>query len=188
MKVTYMKKSTLSLADFLVRTSAQPGAVKVYQEAVAAFGSNSTGLSTKSARVTRSSKTSAPFAVEDWIEFSGRLLRSGMMRNGIVFPLQPLAPLTNATASGSSPIWQTPVADDAVARENGKWNSRGEPKLSAQVLLWPTPTAHNAKEGAYPAEYTRNTPTLSARAGGRLNPRWVEWLMGFPDNHTDLSS
>lgn len=35
-------------------------------------------------------------------------------------------------------LWQTPVADDAVNRKAGKWNSRGEPKLSAQVM-WPTP-------------------------------------------------
>ena len=54
--------------------------------------------------------------------------------------------------------------------------------------LWPTPTAHNAKEGAYPSEYNRNTPTLSSQAGGKLNPTWVEWLMGFPLDHTDLNA
>jgi hypothetical protein len=51
---------------------------------------------------------------------------------------------------------------------------------------WPTPTAHNAKEGAFPAEYARNTPTLAAQAGGSLNPMWVEWLMGWPLGWTDL--
>jgi hypothetical protein len=35
--------------------------------------------------------------------------------------------------------WQTPVADDSVNRTAGKFNSRGEPKLSAQVKRWPTP-------------------------------------------------
>lgn len=30
--------------------------------------------------------------------------------------------------------------------------------------LWHTPTAHNAKEGAYPAEFRRKTPTLEAEA------------------------
>ena len=50
----------------------------------------------------------------------------------------------------------------------------------------PTPTAHNRKEGNYPAERTRNTPTLAAVAGGRLNPQWTEWLMGWPINWTDL--
>jgi hypothetical protein len=45
-------------------------------------------------------------------------------------------------------LWQTPVSDDSVEREKGKWNSRGEPKLSAQVKLWPTPRAQEAKHGA----------------------------------------
>lgn len=39
-------------------------------------------------------------------------------------------------------LWQTPVADDAVSRSAGKFNSRGEPKLSGQVKLWPTPKAN----------------------------------------------
>ncbi len=38
---------------------------------------------------------------------------------------------------------QTPVADDSVERTAGKWNSRGEPKLSAQAKMWPTPSAGN---------------------------------------------
>ena len=50
---------------------------------------------------------------------------------------------------------------------------------------WLTPTAHNAKEGAYPSEYMLNTPTLAAQAGGKLNPTWVEWLMGWPLGWTD---
>jgi hypothetical protein len=53
-------------------------------------------------------------------------------------------------------------------------------------LSLPTPTSHNAKEGAYPAEYTRNTPTLSAQIGGKVNPEWNEWRMGWPIGHTDL--
>lgn len=52
--------------------------------------------------------------------------------------------------------------------------------------LLPTPTAHNAKEGAYPAEYKRKTPTLATHAGGKLNPMWVEWMMGWPLGWTDL--
>ena len=52
--------------------------------------------------------------------------------------------------------------------------------------LLPTPTKHNSKEGAYPAEYTRNTPTLATHAGGKINPEWSEHLMGFPHKWTDL--
>ena len=51
---------------------------------------------------------------------------------------------------------------------------------------FPTPTAHNAKETNAPSESNRNTPTLAAQAGGQLNPTWVEWLMGWPQEWTDL--
>jgi len=54
------------------------------------------------------------------------------------------------------------------------------------LSLLPTPTCHNAKEGAYPAEYTRNTPTLAAQIGGKVNPEWNEWRMGWPIGWTDL--
>ena len=57
---------------------------------------------------------------------------------------------TSATDSG---LWQTMVADDAMDRVNGKVNSRGEPKLSAQAIqtasAWPTPTSRDHKDGAY---------------------------------------
>lgn len=60
-------------------------------------------------------------------------------RGHLLFRLAASMPRTEETGCG---LWQTPVADDAVARENGKWNSRGEPKLSAQAYLWPTPTVN----------------------------------------------
>ena len=50
----------------------------------------------------------------------------------------------------------------------------------------PTPTCHNAKEGAYPAEFTRNTPTLAAQIGGKVNPNWNESRMGWPIGWTGL--
>lgn len=50
----------------------------------------------------------------------------------------------------------------------------------------PTPTCHNAKEGAYPAEYARNTPTLATHVGGRIHPNFTEWMMGWPLDWTDL--
>ena len=54
----------------------------------------------------------------------------------LLFRLVPSTPRTDATGFG---LWQTPVADDAPDREAGKINNRGEPKLSGQVKLWPTP-------------------------------------------------
>ena len=77
-------------------------------------------------------------------------------------------------------MWQTPVADDAVNREAGKWNSRGEPKLSAQVKLLPAPTASTG--GPEPEGKTGRK--LATVVGGGLNPPWVEWLMNWPINWT----
>jgi len=87
--------------------------------------------------------------------------------------------------------WPTPQASDnrqrATANSTARRMELGKQiSLEAAVKFWPTPTAHNAKEGAYPAEFTRNIPTLSAQAGGTLNPTWVEWLMGWPLGWTDL--
>ena len=76
--------------------------------------------------------------------------RSGLMLDGQCWELPTLERRTSESASG---FWQTPVADDAVNRQAGKWNSRGEPKLSAQVLL-PTPTRDSKREKFWP------TPTV----------------------------
>jgi hypothetical protein len=90
-------------------------------------------------------------------------------------------------------LWQTPVADDAVERKAGKWNSRGEPKLSAQVKLWPTPTAVTntggaalCKWGGSGARAKLRTMVSDTELNGALNPMWVEWLMGWPLGWTDL--
>ena len=54
-------------------------------------------------------------------------------------------------------------------------------------LMLPTPTAHNAKEGGCPAEGTRNTPSLAWVIGGKINPQFTEWMMGFPLDFTALN-
>lgn len=51
---------------------------------------------------------------------------------------------------------------------------------------FPTPTAHDAKKGAYPSEYNRNTPGIAVMLGGKPSPMFQEWQMGWPINHTAL--
>jgi hypothetical protein len=52
----------------------------------------------------------------------------------------------------------------------------------------PTPTARDWKDnGTSPAELSRNSKTLATVAGGKLNPTWVEWLMGWPLGWTDCA-
>jgi hypothetical protein len=59
------------------------------------------------------------------------------------------------------------------------WEAQG--KIPA---MWPTPSANEHKyrlKGSSQA-----SKNLNALHGGKLNPTWVEWLMGFPTGWTDL--
>ena len=106
--------------------------------------------------------------------------------------------LAHLTRESESISWPTPTTQDSD-KANKQMRHNHQNGLTAVVFhrekIWPTPTAHLGQEGAYPAEYTRNTPTLTAVAtqadglthsSGRLNPEWVEWLMGVPVGWTDL--
>jgi len=93
--------------------------------------------------------------------------------------------------------WPTPRASendqgrkaDAMMDGISSWKSQGRgATLTTAVKRWTTPTAHNAKEGGFPAEYERNTPTLAAQAGGSLNPDWVEWLMNWPITWSSINA
>jgi len=91
-------------------------------------------------------------------------------------------------------MWPTPDANCGKRGTQPNWTPKRKSGQPAQYTInqavrdrmFPTPTAHNAKECASPSEYNRNTPTLATHAGGKLNPMWVEWLMGWTLGWTDL--
>lgn len=140
-------------------------------------------------------KTAQCSLLADSDEFSETWPRWGSMRNGASY-LRPIPALP--TFESASGLWQTPVADDAVNRVRGKYNSRGEPKLSAQVLNRPTPRARDSQPEGLEAGRRRvekySTCSLSTAVNadaevstaGLLNPNWVEWLMGWPIGWTEL--
>ena len=53
-------------------------------------------------------------------------------------------------------------------------------------MFLPTPTTQDAKNNGSQSQMERNSLPLNAVAGGKLNPEWVEWLMGYPVGWTDL--
>jgi hypothetical protein len=133
----------------------------------------------------------------------------GSMRNGVCWEQMMWEQTTTENEYG---YWLTPTAtaisgrsQEAMEYRTKQRESQGHKtvqpgNLAEQVMysgkvpckdmkkptMLPTPTAHNSKEGAYPAEFTRKTPTLATHAGGKLNPMWTEWLMGWPLGWTDL--
>ncbi len=223
-------------AGFRAKTSALPETARGLTESAAECGTTWPGSLARLDRATSSWKTAQLSLLGDWDEFSQTWPRWGLMRNGECWERPTLAPRTGESGSG---LWQTPVADDAANRAAGKWNSRGEPKLSAQVLyatprasdhkgatspeaagkaiqrghspnlpeqiaavegrMWPTATTtafkgwspnHNRANTDDRLDYTvereafspgQQTPPM------RLNPDWVEVLMGWPNEMTSLN-
>ena len=106
-------------------------------------------------------------------------------------------------------MWPTPTVNDSrnganrtSARKPGSKHHDGVTLVDA-VRLWPTPGARLGDARGMPSkrlalERLRTRKNLddavaasSERdpddpSGGRLNPTWVEWLMGFPLGWTDL--
>jgi len=164
-----------SAEAFPARTSAQRANGLGFAQSAAACGASTPELLASFDPATSSWRTSQICLVAQangqgngLASFSETWPRSGLMRSGTAYQLQPLARATDATEFG---LWQTPVADDAVDRTVGKFNSRGEPKLSAQVKMWPTPSVTDSSQRSY--QYDRgdkNKPRLSLTGLARLWP------------------
>ena len=109
--------------------------------------------------------------------FSGQWPREGGMQNGLCWARVTSAPHISANGSG---FWlATPTAKaNQLSPGMMKW-----PACRRWVASFPTPIAHDAKCNGGPAQLRRRH--LNGVVGGRLNPQWVEWLMGWPVNWTD---
>jgi|GEM_PF-3257052 len=109
--------------------------------------------------------------------------RAGMIVAGVAWRHRESERRINATGGGALPRWRTPVASDAASHVMGRRDSRGAPQLSAQVMMWPTPSVNGWKGGSMAGQRRGQLtdPAMGAiPAGGKLNPTWVEWLMGWP--------
>ena len=92
-------------------------------------------------------------------------------------------------------MWPTPRASKAMSEniENIKQRGTDKARLEERVAkMWPTPTVNDSKNNGGPSQYRRKSHgkprglDLNAKVGGALNPTWVEWLMGYPAEYTDL--
>jgi hypothetical protein len=156
---------------------------------------------------TQSWKTSEDISLWGEQQLLLNLPKSGMTRNGVLFQqpdwVRPIdatelllwpTPLTNDNKAGKKKA--NPNLVDAVIMRPNINEAPPTTKEWQQQRTWPTPRAAQAE--------VRNH-TIYARAfgkpqnlenriaqreptaiGGKLNPTWVEWLMGFPIGWTDL--
>lgn len=93
---------------------------------------------------------------------------------------------------GQAKQWSTPCA-----QENDRKNTTGPwMQLSRQVKPWPTPTAIDAEKTyddrgslgtvSHGHLAQRDPGSVSPGNYGQLNPRFVQWLMGFPEGWTQI--
>jgi hypothetical protein len=85
-------------------------------------------------------------------------------------------------------MWPTPRAStggpEMSANKHRPSGHRGTNNLAGAVKMWTTPVADDTSYRK--DKYAQGGTALSTQAGGKLNPMWVEWLMGWPLGWTDL--
>ncbi len=52
---------------------------------------------------------------------------------------------------------------------------------------WPTPKEQDSRHASWDRGKSNLGEEIAGIHGGKLNPTWVEWLMGFPSEWTDLA-
>ena len=192
---------TLYLAAFPVRTLAPQERAQESTEPDQGCGHTWQELLARYDQSTSTWRTPLSLLSEESTEFSGTWPRWGSMHDGVSYQQQPLVRHTKGTGFG---LWQTPTVADASrtgsAEAWGKYVTEGKTsscRLRNQVH-WPTPVTsdHAARRPTESWKGTSDLPSVVWTANGgtenpdkppaKLNPVWVEWLMGWPLGWTDL--
>lgn len=161
------------------KTLALQDAEKVWKESVAGYFSRLCAWPKKLSPRSYSLRTSQISEVKDSIESLKKFPGWGMTVDTEFYPLRTWVRRTEEIDGG---YWPTVTA--AAEAPNLGSNKKNGPRSLIQVAreMWPTPRAN--KIGGYSSP--GYSPTLAERVGGRLNPTWVEWLMGYQIGWTAL--
>lgn len=105
------------------------------------------------------------------------------------------------TLGGYVEKYPTPTATEYGSNKGGAMGRTGTERLSLSSMArrnkWPTATAtataykgwsknHNRANTDDRLDYTVEREASQCGQPGRLNPEWVEWLMGWPVGWTEL--
>lgn len=195
---------------FLARTSAPLEKEQASKVNAPACGSTWRGSLAKYDPATCSWRTAQYSLLGDLELFSGTWPRWGTMRNGECSERSMPGHLTEESAYGFS--LPTPTVMDATLTAKGKAGANGmhsvqlshlansgtlvdknpiasqdklraEGKLSMAERMYPTPSTKGLDGGSNSRKAAKNREAFEAT--GKLNPTWVEWLMGWPLGWTD---
>ena len=173
------------------------------------YGQSSPASLAKYDRATHSLKTAQLSLIEDLTGYCVTLPRWGSMLDGELFQ-QPIA--TPPICESASGLWQTPTVCGNYNRKGAsktsgdglatavnmsltRINLDDTAAQTATARTFPTPTAtahkgwskgHNRANTDDRIDYTIEREASQSGQTGRLNPMWVEWLMGWPLGWTEL--
>lgn len=178
-------------ADFLARTYRSPETGPDWTAKGQGYGQKWQGSFGKYDPVTHSLKTAQLSLLEDSTGCCATLPRWGSMRDGVLYQQPIPAPLTSASDSG---YWPTLTVCGNYNRPGASATSGMG--LATAVKMWPTATAYkgwspNHNRASTDDRLDYSVERLTFQPGQptppmRLNPEWVEWLMGWPIGHTAL--
>lgn len=202
------EKLTLSAEDFPVKISAQHGMAQVLPEHEVDCGLSSPDSSESYDQSGSSSKTLQISENVDLTSCFKTLPAWGSMRIGRSSQHRLLAHRINVIDCGLSPTENGNLLFSAITALTRTQDMNPSARIAGEILanviasgrlqqrtpdgnvskrigaLLPTPTVQDGENNAGPAQYCRNTYPLNVIAGTNMNPQWVEWLMGFPTDHT----
>ena len=157
------------LAAFHAKTSQSRGGGRVLTGTEAECGVKWRGSFTKYSQDSCSWKTHQCSLLGDLEEFSETWPQWGLMRGGECWEQQTLERTIRGTESGF--VGQTFPTPDASCGQRGT-----QPHWTPK------------RKSGHQAQYTINQAVrdLEQSSGGKLNPVWLEWVMGWPMHWTDL--
>jgi hypothetical protein len=133
---------------------------------------------------TQSWKTSGDISLWGEQPLLKSLPKSGMTRNGVLF---------------QQPDWVRPIDanESSLLHTPTATMNQMSPSMVARSGWWPTPRSSSAMADEMATSLDRvnrigykarleEAVAMNGNPSGKLNPTWVEWLMGFPLGWTDL--
>lgn len=158
-------------AAFHAKTLATRERVLDLKALAPAYGPKSSGWFAKLNPDMLSWRTSTHYLDEEWASFSETWPRSGMMRNGSAYPLQPLADPISETGYGLLPTPDASLGHSPFSPLTMWRKLAGEARVSGAKI------GSSLKWEPFAAKFLNH---------GWIDPRLSEWMMGFSIGHTAL--
>jgi len=190
----WFRQPRSSTVDFPAKTLASSDAEKVWAVSEAAYFSRSLDSSEKFGQLSFSLKTSLESVPAVGTLSSKNFPTYGMTVAGGFYPLRMWERITAVKGGGYWPTASARDWKDTPGMARGRPDGKTRVDQLARAIyakMWPTPTVNMVTGGgdhsAPSVRAGRHGINLKgAVGGGSLNPTWVEWLMGYPQEWTVL--